>query len=78
MDEKTATRYRVTVAEDVCIGSGSCIAAAPTFFDWGDDHAARARAELVAPDEAILDCAECCPVGAITVTDEATGRTLAP
>lgn len=55
------------------MASGLCVANAPEYFVL-DDMTARATAEEVEPDEAVLDAAESCPALAISVTEN--GRDL--
>jgi ferredoxin len=68
--------WKVTVDRDACIGSGICVGTAPDHFRL-DDSRSRPVAEVVGPDEILLDAAESCPSEAITVYD-AAGRRLAP
>jgi ferredoxin len=70
-------RWRVAVDRDTCIGSGICAASAPDHFTLEDDRS-RPLAELVEPEDVVIDAAESCPVEAIVVTDAATGERLAP
>ncbi|MBO0867239.1 MAG: ferredoxin [Micromonosporaceae bacterium] len=67
--------WRVAVGP-ACIGSASCVALSPALFALGEDkrsHPVRAEIE---PDGAALDAAFACPVEAITVTDQETGRVV--
>ena len=65
--------YRVIIDRDACSGFGSCIDTAPTIFAMGDD--AIATAGSVNGDlDAALAAAEACPMGAITVVDDAGGE----
>ncbi|HEY7693022.1 MAG TPA: ferredoxin [Gaiellaceae bacterium] len=48
---------------------------APGTFDLDGEGVAIVVADAV--DEAALEAAECCPFGAISVSDEATGRRAA-
>ncbi|GAA1612661.1 ferredoxin [Catellatospora bangladeshensis] len=70
-------QWRVAVDRDRCIGSGLCAGTAPEHFQLVDKKSTPLR-ELVEPDEAVSDAADCCPVEAILVTDAATGDTVAP
>ncbi|MEU8005254.1 ferredoxin [Catellatospora sp. NPDC049111] len=70
-------QWKVTVDRDRCIGSGLCAGTAPEYFELADKKS-RPLHDLVDPDEAVSDAADCCPVEAILVTDPATGDTVAP
>jgi len=61
-------QWRVTVDASRCIGSGLCAASAPRHFTLQGPYAT-AVGELMDPDEAISDAAECCPTEAITVEE---------
>jgi ferredoxin len=60
--------YRIEIDRSLCSGFGSCADLAPEAFELGPDGVARARVER-AVDEAVLDAAGSCPMGAITVVD---------
>jgi ferredoxin len=70
-------RWRIALDEDVCIASGVCAATAPHRFRLLRDHS-EVVAEFTAPDDAVRDAAEGCPVEAITVRDAGTGEVVAP
>ena len=72
------TKWRVTVDTDLCIGSGGCVQRAPEGFDLDPARQGCPRHELMAPSEEVLDAAENCPVEAITIAEEGTGRVLFP
>jgi ferredoxin len=61
---------RVSIEEDVCIGSGTCVGIAAGVFELDDEGVA----QVVDPDAAPLadlELAETsCPVAAISVEDE--------
>jgi ferredoxin len=73
----TEQQWRVTVDRGTCIGSGVCIGTAAVHFSLVGERSQPA-AELIAPDEAVLDAAESCPVEAILVRAADTGEVLAP
>ena len=77
MDGSETGGWRIALDEDVCIASGVCAATAPHRFRLLRDHS-EVLAELTAPDEAVRDAADGCPVEAITVRDAATGAVIAP
>lgn len=65
--------YRVIIDRDACSGFGSCIDTAPTIFAMGDDGIATAGS-VNGDLDAALAAAEACPMGAITVVDDAGGE----
>ncbi len=65
--------YRARVDHDVCVSSGACVLEAPEAFAYQDGPEALAvvlpgAADLT--DERLVEVAELCPVGAISVRDE--------
>jgi ferredoxin len=62
-----ALPFRIDIDHDVCIGSGTCVAAAPSVFRLNE----AGQAEVNAPELATLDIAReaaaDCPSEAITV-----------
>lgn len=70
--------WRLRVDENCCQRSGVCVAIAPGFFDVDASGRGRPVAGTVPPESAVLDAAQSCPVGAISVVELATGRVLAP
>lgn len=62
-------RINALVDQEVCIGNAMCRATAPAVFvrtETGQSTVADPSAE---PFEAIMEAAELCPVGAITLED---------
>jgi len=70
--------WRVSVESGTCIGSGICRSLAPQVFVLGDDRVSRPSHDVVGEDLTVADAANCCPVQAISVTEVATGRLIAP
>jgi ferredoxin len=69
---------KVEVDKDLCIGSASCVAAAPDVFDLGDDGKSYVKKGADLSDVAkIMDAARSCPVNAIKVYDE-SGKQVFP
>jgi ferredoxin len=66
-------RWRVAVDPDRCVGSGTCWAIAPDLFEPDGGRRSRPVAELVAPDDAVLEATELCPAEAISATVVDTG-----
>lgn len=59
----------MSIDEDVCIGSGTCVQIAPAVFELSDEGVA----QVIAPDAAELAdlhrAEDSCPVAAISVED---------
>ncbi|GGK72939.1 ferredoxin [Mangrovihabitans endophyticus] len=70
--------WRLSVDRATCIGSGMCTSSAPEYFALDDSGVSRPLAERVAPDDALLDAANSCPVEAIRVQRIPDGAVLAP
>lgn len=68
-------RLRMSIDKTLCIGSGMCTGIAPETFELDDQGTARLIAhEIDGTDPgAVLDAEACCPVQAITVSDDAEG-----
>ncbi|HEX2316823.1 MAG TPA: ferredoxin [Thermomonospora sp.] len=71
------TRWLVEVNRRTCIGSGVCASAVPGHFTVVNGKSQPVE-ERVEPDEEVLDIADMCPMGAIRVVDEASGKVLVP
>jgi ferredoxin len=65
----------VQVHRGRCIGTKSCVNAAPGAFELDEVGVAVVRQPNTEPVEALVEAAECCPTGAITVFED--GRKLA-
>ena len=57
--------YRIVIDRSLCSGFGSCAELAPEVFEL-DGGVARLRAGL-SDDPTVLDAADSCPMGAISV-----------
>ncbi len=66
-------RYRIEIDRSLCSGMASCVKIAPDTFDL--DPEGLAILAGIADDRA-LEAAECCPLAAIAVFDEATGSQI--
>lgn len=78
MSDEPQKISKVEVDKDLCIGSASCVAAAPDVFDLGDDGKSYVKAGASLDDVAkIMDAARACPVNAIKVYDE-SGQQVYP
>jgi ferredoxin len=61
--------YRIEIDRSLCSGFGSCAELAARSFVLGPDGIAVVR-ETETDDEAVLEAARSCPMGAIVVYDE--------
>ncbi len=77
MTAGTEAAWRVGVTPD-CIASGVCLSLAADRFALGEDGRSHPVAELVAPEDAVLDAAASCPMEAITLHDVTTGEPIEP
>jgi ferredoxin len=68
--------YRIEIDRSLCSAFGSCADLAPNLIELGPDNVARVRVGTTA-DEAALDAAGSCPMGAIAVFDLATREQVA-
>lgn len=74
-----ASKYKVEILRDVCIGAATCVAAAPDAFELDNDNIAVLKDEWEkTSDEEILQAAESCPVQAIILKDKETGKQVFP
>jgi ferredoxin len=62
-----ATRFRIDVDQDSCIGSGTCVSAAPAVFRIDDTGRAYVVDNSTASLELALEVAFDCPSEAISV-----------
>lgn len=76
-DRKTEDSWRVDVASDRCLTSGSCISLAPDYFRLAMG-VSRAIRPVVPPDERLRDAAQLCPAAAILVRRTTDGSAVAP
>ena len=66
-------RYRIEVDRSLCSGMASCVKIAPDSFDL--DTEGLAVLSGIADDRAV-EAAECCPLSAIAVFDDASGSRI--
>jgi ferredoxin len=64
------TRYIIQIDQALCAGYSSCILEAPELFDLDDDGVAVARVAHT-DDARVFEAARACPMGAITVIEQA-------
>lgn len=73
-----ARKLRISVDHNLCVGNAMCETFAPEVFMLN----AYRQSEAVDPDagteETIVEAAKNCPVSAIAVVDQTTGKTLFP
>ncbi len=68
--------YRIVIDRSLCSGFGSCAQLAPNVFDLDGGGLVSARVGE-SDDDAVLDAAASCPMGAIAVYESATGKQAA-
>jgi ferredoxin len=61
--------YRIVIDQSLCSGFGACAELAPDLFELEPGGIARARVGESA-DEAVLEAAAACPMGAISVVEQ--------
>ena len=61
------TMYRIEIDRALCSGFGACVAEAEEVFRLENGMAV---SPLRSVDECVLDAADACPMGAITVVEE--------
>ena len=61
--------YRIVIDRSLCSGFGACAELAPHVFEL-DDGALVSLRRGTATDEAVLEAASACPMGAIEVIEE--------
>jgi ferredoxin len=61
------TTYRIEIDRSLCSGFGACIAEVQEVFHLENGIAV---APATSVDERVLDAADACPMGAITVVEE--------
>lgn len=69
-------RYSVTIDRRTCVGTTNCAEAAPGAYEVDQDCRPLLRADA-ADDDVVLG-AEACPVCAIIVVENASGRQVYP
>ncbi len=70
-------KFKITVTDE-CIGDGLCVDEAPNTFEMNDDNVAFVKDAGGDNEEAIMAAAEGCPVDAIIVVDEESGKQVYP
>ncbi|TJZ54438.1 ferredoxin [Streptomyces piniterrae] len=63
---------RITIDQDVCIGSGQCALTAPSVFTQDDDGFSEVLpgSEDGGGDPMVREAVRACPVGALSIDDE--------
>lgn len=70
--------YKIKVDRGLCIGAAPCFAIAPKVFKIDNENKAVVVDEKGADDQTILEAAQSCPVNAIILVDEETGKQVYP
>ena len=68
--------YKIVIDRSLCSGFGTCAEMAPHIFEVAGDGIASARVGE-SDDQAVLEAAAGCPMGAIAVYDLASGEQAA-
>lgn len=68
--------FDVRLDDAACIGSGMCRMVAPAVFVAGEAGKSTVADSMGDPLDLVIESAEMCPGGAISVTDRATGGRL--
>lgn len=71
-------RLRITVDQAKCVGSTTCINTAQATFALDAAGKSSVVNPQGNPEAVVIEAAESCPVGAITVEDAETGERLFP
>jgi ferredoxin len=69
---------KIVVDRDLCIGAAPCVAIAGSVFQLDDEGKAIIIDPNGADDETICMAAEACPVRAIILANEKTGKQIYP
>ncbi len=69
---------RIRVDRVRCVGNAMCLAFAPGVFRHNESRQSEVADPAGGSREEVLDAAENCPTGAITVADGVTGKGLFP
>lgn len=72
------TKFKILIDRETCIGDRMCCNEAPNTFEMDDDDLAIVTNESGDEEAHILEAAKCCPVDAIKLIDEATGKQVWP
>ena len=73
-----ASKLKITVDRDTCIGDGLCCDDAPETFEMDDEQKATVKCPVGDDRDTIIEAAGNCPVDAIRVEDTETGEVLYP
>ncbi len=71
-------KLKITVDREECISDGLCADEAPATFEMDDENIAVVKDPPGDDEETIVNAARSCPVDAIIVIDEETGKQLYP
>jgi len=65
---------KVKIDRDKCIGAATCVMIAPDVFELDDEMKAIVKNLKGAPEDALMEAAQSCPVLAIKIFDDAGQR----
>jgi len=72
-------KYSVRIDRSLCIGAATCVALAPKAYTLDDEaKAILLDTAIEETDEGIVNAAKGCPVAAIIITDNKTGKQIFP
>lgn len=74
----SVSKYRIEIDREVCIGAASCVAIAGATFSLDEENKVLMVEGDWDSDEMVLAAAQSCPVFAIKVFDNETGRQIFP
>ncbi len=71
--------YTIRIDRSLCIGAATCVALAPKAYSLDQE----AKAIILdsageEPDDALMNAAKGCPVAAITIIENSTGKQIFP
>jgi ferredoxin len=72
------SKYKIVVDKNACIGAAPCVAIAGGVFQLDEEGKAYVVDPNGADDETILMAAQSCPVKAISIFDQETGKQIYP
>lgn len=65
-----ASKLKIKIDKEKCIGCGTCVAMASKTFDMGSDNKAKLLEKAEDDDKTILQAAQSCPTLAITLSEK--------
>lgn len=76
---KKVKHFTISIDRNLCIGAATCVALASKAWELDDEAKARLLDSAgEESDQALIDAAKGCPVAAITIIDDDTGKQIFP